>query len=79
MNPATATRVKTDSSMTVGTEASPTMELETLWYPPVPQGALLSGATLIVKRIRGIRRAALAPCAPDCSWGNTAGGLRSEC
>jgi glycerol-3-phosphate acyltransferase PlsX len=32
-------------------------------------GALLSGATLIVKRVRGIRRAALAPFLPSTSGG----------
>lgn len=32
-------------------------------------GALLSGATLVVKRIRGIRRAALAPIIPNESGG----------
>ena len=38
-------------------------------------GALLSGATLIVKRIRGIRRAALAPLLP----GKTGGVLLIDC
>ena len=33
-------------------------------------GALLSGATLVIKRIRGIRRAALAPVVPT-AIGNT--------
>lgn len=32
--------------------------------PPAPPGALLAGATLVVRRIKGIRRAALGPSVP---------------
>jgi glycerol-3-phosphate acyltransferase PlsX len=38
-------------------------------------GALLSGATLVVKRIRGIRRAALAPIIPN----KTGGSILIDC
>lgn len=41
--------------------------------PPGSTGALLSGATLVVKRIRGIRRAAMGPQIP------TAGGRAVLC
>ena len=62
-NPATAFREKKDSSLTValsllrdgGGDAA---------VSAGSTGALLSAATLIVKRIRGIRRAALAPLIP---------------
>ena len=45
-------------------------------------GALLSGATLIVKRIRGIRRAAMAPSMPNKAGGHTVivdCGANAEC
>ena len=45
-------------------------------------GALLSGATLIVKRIRGIRRAAMAPSMPNKAGGHTIivdCGANAEC
>ena len=45
-------------------------------------GALLTGATLIVKRIRGIRRAAMGPAMPNKAGGNTVivdCGANAEC
>lgn len=45
-------------------------------------GALLSGATLIVKRVRGIRRAAMAPAMPNKAGGHTVivdCGANAEC
>ena len=45
-------------------------------------GALLSGATLIVKRVRGIRRAAMAPAMPTKTGGHTVivdCGANAEC
>ena len=44
-------------------------------------GAILSGATLIVKRVRGIRRAAMAPIIPSVSGGFVLidCGANSEC
>jgi glycerol-3-phosphate acyltransferase PlsX len=62
-DPVAAVREKKDSSMVVGL----TMLRDGLGDAMVSAGstgALLSGSTLIVKRIRGIRRAALAPVLP---------------
>jgi glycerol-3-phosphate acyltransferase PlsX len=62
-DPVTAVREKKDSSMVVGLN----MLRDGLGDAMVSAGstgALLSGSTLIVKRIRGIRRAALAPVLP---------------
>lgn len=45
-------------------------------------GALLTGATLVVKRIRGIRRAAMAPAMPNKAGGHTVicdCGANAEC
>lgn len=45
-------------------------------------GALLSGATLIVKRVKGIRRAAMAPAMPNKKGGKTVivdCGANAEC
>ena len=45
-------------------------------------GALLSGATLIVKRVRGIRRAAMGPAMPNKAGGKTVlcdCGANAEC
>ena len=45
-------------------------------------GALLTGATLIVKRVRGIRRAAMAPAMPNKKGGKTVicdCGANAEC
>ena len=63
-DPSTATRRKKDASMTVAL----TMLRDGLGDAVVSAGstgALLTGATLIVKRINGIRRAALAPVLPN--------------
>ena len=45
-------------------------------------GALLSGATLVVKRVRGIRRAAMSPAVPNKAGGKTVivdCGANAEC
>ena len=45
-------------------------------------GALLTGATLIVKRVKGIRRAAMGPCMPNKAGGKTMlldCGANAEC
>lgn len=63
-DPSTATRRKKDSSMTV----SLNMVKNGLGDAVVSAGstgALLTGATLIVKRVRGVRRAAMAPVLPS--------------
>ena len=62
-DPSTATRRKKDASMTVGLNRLRDGEADAL-VSAGSTGALLTGATLIVKRIRGIRRAALAPVLP---------------
>ena len=67
-NPATAFREKKDSSLTVGLNLLKSGEGDA-FVSAGSTGALLSGATLVVKRIRGIRRAALAPVAPTGNGG----------
>ena len=62
-DPSTATRRKKDSSMTVGLNRLRDGQADAM-VSAGSTGALLTGATLIVKRIRGIRRAALAPVLP---------------
>ena len=68
-DPATSIRTKKDSSLSVGLTLLRDGRGDA-FVSAGSTGALLSGATLIVKRIRGIRRAALAPFIP-----NTAGGF----
>ena len=62
-NPATAFREKKDSSLTVGLNLLKNGDGDA-FVSAGSTGALLSAATLMVKRIRGIRRAALAPVVP---------------
>ena len=61
--PSTATRRKKDSSMAVALRLLKDGEGDAV-VSAGSTGALLTGATLTVKRIRGIRRAALAPVLP---------------
>ena len=67
-NPATAFREKKDSSLTVGLNLLKSGAGDA-FVSVGSTGALLSGATLVVKRIRGIRRAALAPVVPTGGGG----------
>lgn len=62
-DPSTATRRKKDSSMTVALNLLRDGEGDAV-VSAGSTGALLTGATLIVKRIREIRRAAMAPVLP---------------
>ena len=62
-DPSKATRNKKDSSMTVALNRLRDGEGDAV-VSAGSTGALLTGATLIVKRIRGIRRAAMAPVLP---------------
>ena len=62
-DPSTATRRKKDSSMAVALRLLSEGKGDTV-VSAGSTGALLTGATLTVKRIRGIRRAALAPVLP---------------
>ena len=59
-DPATAFKMKKDSSLTVGLNLLKAGEGDA-FVSAGSTGALLSGATLLVKRIRGIRRAAMGP------------------
>lgn len=63
-DPSTATRRKKDSSMTVALTMLKNGEGDAV-VSAGSTGALLTGATLIVKRIRGVRRAAMAPVLPS--------------
>ena len=62
-DPSTATRRKKDASMTVALNMLRDGSGDAV-VSAGSTGALLTGATLIVKRIRGIRRAAMAPVIP---------------
>lgn len=62
-DPATAFKMKKDSSLTVGLNLLKAGEGDA-FVSAGSTGALLSGATLLVKRIRGIRRAAMGPVIP---------------
>lgn len=63
-DPSSATRRKKDSSMSVALERLRNGEGDAV-VSAGSTGALLTGATLTVKRVRGIRRAALAPVLPN--------------
>ena len=67
-NPATAFKDKKNSSLTVGLNLLKDGTGDA-FVSAGSTGALLSAATLLVKRIRGIRRAALAPVVPTGAGG----------
>ncbi len=73
-NPATAFKEKKDSSLTVGLNLLKEGKGDA-FVSAGSTGALLSGATLLTKRIRGIRRAAMAPVIP----GGNGGSLLIDC
>jgi len=79
-DPATSIRTKRDSSLTVGLTLLRDGRGDG-FVSAGSTGALLSGATLIVKRVRGIRRAALAPFLPNSENGFVLidCGANSEC
>ena len=80
-DPATVTKVKADSSMTVGLKLLRDGKADAM-VSAGSTGALLSGATLVVKRIRGVRRACLAPMIPTPANGGTLMvdvGANAEC
>ncbi|MGI6030215.1 MAG: phosphate acyltransferase PlsX [Eubacteriales bacterium] len=62
-DPAMAIRSKKDSSMVVGLNALKNGEIDA-FVGAGSTGALLAGATLIVRRIKGVKRSALAPVMP---------------
>jgi glycerol-3-phosphate acyltransferase PlsX len=67
-DPATAFRRKKDSSLTVGLELL-NGGAGDAFVSAGSTGALLSAATLLTKRVKGIRRAALAPVVPTGNGG----------
>ena len=79
-DPAKAWRQKKDSSMTVGLTMVKDGEGDA-FVCAGSTGALLSGATLVTKRIKGIRRAALAPVIPTGHGGSVLldCGANAEC
>ena len=65
-DPAMAFKLKPDSSLTVGLNLLRSGAGDA-FISAGSTGALLSGATLLVKRIRGIRRAAMGPLVPTAT------------
>ena len=69
-DPANVIRKKKNSSLVVGLRMLAEEEGDA-FICAGSTGALLSGATLIVKRVKGIRRAAMGPCIPNKAGGTT--------
>ena len=65
-DPATAFKQKKDSSLTVGLNLLRDGQADG-FISAGSTGALLAGATLLVKRIRGVRRAAMGPVLPTAT------------
>lgn len=79
-DPSTAWRRKKDSSMTVGLKMLSAGEGDA-FISAGSTGALLSAATLLVKRIPGVKRAAVAPIVPTGAGGAVLidAGANAEC
>ena len=77
-NPATAFKEKKDSSLTVGLNMLKEGKGDA-FVSAGSTGALLAAATLITKRIKGIRRAALAPVIPGSNAVLIDCGATAEC
>ena len=80
-DPANVVRKKKDSSMMVALRMVAEGEGDAC-ISAGSTGALLSGATLIIKRVKGIRRAAMGPCMPNKAGGKTVildCGANAEC
>ena len=80
-DPANVVRKKKDSSMVVGLRMLSEGGGDA-FISAGSTGALLSGATLIVKRVKGIRRAAMGPCMPTKTGGKVVicdCGANAEC
>ena len=80
-DPANVIRKKKDSSMVVGLRMLSENGGDA-FISAGSTGALLSGATLIVKRVKGIRRAAMGPLMPNKAGGKTVlldCGANAEC
>ena len=80
-DPATVVRKRKNSSMMVGLKKHADGEGDA-FISAGSTGALLSGATLVVKRVKGIRRAAMGPAMPNKKGGKTIicdCGANAEC
>ena len=80
-DPAEAVRKKKNSSMMVGLRMLSEGQGDA-FISAGSTGALLSGATLIVKRVKGVRRAAMGPAMPNKAGGKTIildCGANAEC
>lgn len=80
-DPATVIKKRKDSSMVVGLRMLAEGQGDA-FVSAGSTGALLTGATLIVKRIRGMRRAAMGPAMPNKAGGKTVildCGANAEC
>ena len=80
-DPANVIRKKKNSSMVIGLKML-SEGLGDAFISAGSTGALLSGATLIVKRVKGIRRAAMGPAMPNKAGGKTVildCGANAEC
>ena len=80
-DPANVIRKRKDSSMVVGLRMLSEGKGDA-FVSAGSTGALLSGATLIVKRVKGIRRAAMGPVMPNKAGGRTVildCGANAEC
>ena len=80
-DPAAVVRKRKDSSMVVGLKMLSQGEGDA-FISAGSTGALLTGATLVVKRVKGIRRAAMGPCMPNKAGGKTVlldCGANAEC
>ena len=80
-DPANVIRKKKNSSMVIGLKMLADGQGDA-FISAGSTGALLSGATLIVKRVKGIRRAAMGPVMPNKAGGKTVildCGANAEC
>ena len=80
-DPANVIRKKKNSSMVIGLRMVAEGQGDA-FVSAGSTGALLSGATLIVKRVKGIRRAAMGPVIPNKAGGKTVlldCGANAEC
>ena len=80
-DPANVIRKKPNSSMVVGLKMLAEGQGDA-FISAGSTGALLTGATLIVKRVKGIRRAAMGPAMPNKAGGKTVildCGANAEC
>ena len=80
-DPANVVRKRKNSSMVIGLRMLAENNGDA-FISAGSTGALLSGATLVVKRVKGIRRAAMGPCMPNKAGGKTVlldCGANAEC